>query len=144
MRLLDVNVLVYAHREDSPHHEPCRRYLTKLAAAPSIFGAPALTLSGFLRVSTHPRVFATPTPFADALSFVEALTDRPNFATIEPGPRHWSIFIDLIDATHAKGNLIPDAYLAAMAIETGSEWVTTDGDFARFPRLRSIDPRNAN
>lgn len=142
MRLLDVNVLVYAHRADSPHHEACRRFLECEASAPSVFGAPALVLSGFLRIATHPKVFEVPTPLDDALDFVGALTDRSNFTTVYPGPRHWSIFTDLLQATHARGNLIPDAYLAAIAVEQGSEWVTTDGDFARFEHLRTVDPLN--
>ena len=144
MRLLDVNVLVYAYRADSPHHEVCRGFLEHEAASPSVFGAPALALSGFLRVTTPPRVFAAPTPLDDALEFIAALTERANFLTIYPGARHWSIFADLLRATHARGNLVPDAYLAAMAIENGGEWVTTDGDFARFPNLRVVDPRTAS
>jgi hypothetical protein len=144
VRLLDVNVLVYAHRADSPHHDACRRFLEEEASSPSLFGAPALALSGFLRVTTHPRVFETPTPPHDAMEFVTALTDRPNFMTVYPGTRHWSIFADLLQATHSRGNLVPDAYLAAMAIESGGEWVTTDGDFARFPNLRTMDPRTAH
>jgi len=142
LRLLDVNVLVYAHRADSPHHDTCRRFLDDAVAGPALFGAPSLSLSGFIRVSTHPRVFETPTPLDDALSFVAALTERPNFVTVEPGPRQWTIFTDLLRTAHARGNLVPDAYLAAMAIETGSEWVTTDGDYARFTGLRTVDPRN--
>jgi len=81
----------------------------ELAKAPSLFGAPALALRGFLRVSTHSRAFAAPTPLDDALSFVDALTDRPTFAITEPGPRHWAIFVDLPESTHAKGNLVTDA-----------------------------------
>lgn len=144
MRLLDVNVLIYAHRADSPHHTACRRFVETQVAEPSLFGAPALTLSGFLRVSTHPRVFETPTPLDDALEFVDTLTGRANFVTVVPGARHWSIFTDLLRTAHARGNLVADAYLAAIAIETGSEWVTTDDDFARFEGLRIIDPRSVN
>ena len=107
-----------------------------------MFGVPALTLSGFLRVTTHPRIFEAPTPLDEALDFVDALTSRSYCATVQPGARHWSIFTDLLRTTHAKGNLVPDAYLAAMAIENGANWVTTDGDFARFPGLRTLDPRH--
>ena len=109
-----------------------------------MFGAPALALSGFLRVTTHPRIFAAPTPLSDALDFIAALTERANFLTVYPGARHSSIFADLLRATHARGNLVPDAYLAAMAIENRGEWVTTDGDFARFPDLRVLDPRTVS
>jgi predicted nucleic acid-binding protein len=54
---------------------------------------------------------------------------------VEPGPRHWDIFARLCTQNRARGNLVPDAYLAALAIESGSEWITTDGDYARFPGL---------
>ena len=141
MRLFDVNALVYAHRKDSPHHEACRSFLEREVNGPAMFGVTPPALSGFLRVSTHPRIFETPTPVSDALGFIEALTAQPNCAIVQPGSRHWSIFTDLIRATFARGNLIPDAYLAAIAIESGSEWITTDGDFARFPNLRTVDPR---
>lgn len=142
MRLFDVNVLVYAHRADSPHHDACREYLEAEATSPSMFGIPELALSGFLRIATHPRIFETPTPLDDALDFIDTLTGRSNCMTTQPGPRHWSIFTDLLRTSHARGNLVPDAYLAAMAIENGDGWVSTNSDFARFPGLRTIDPRN--
>lgn len=143
MRLFDVNVLVYAHRADADHHEACREFLDDTIADPASFGLTSLALSGFLRIVTHPRIFKAPTPLADALDFVAALRDQPQAIVIEPGPRHWDLFTSLSAQVAARGNLIPDAYLAAIAIESGSEWVTTDGDFARFPRLRWIDPRAA-
>lgn len=142
MRAFDVNVLVYAHRADSPHHDACRRFVEGETTGPSLFGVPALALSGFLRVTTHPRVFTTPSSLRDALDFVEALTARANCMIMHPGPRHWGVFVDLLLQSHGRGNLVPDAYLAAMAIETGSDWVTTDRGFARFPGLRTVDPRN--
>ncbi len=106
----------------------------------SAFGVADLVLSGFLRVVTHPRVFAPPTPLERALEFVESLRSQPNCMILGPGDRHWSIFTRLCREGDARGNLIPDAYLAALAIETGSELVTTDRDFARFPDLRWRPP----
>lgn len=137
MRLFDINVLVYAHRSDSQHHEACRQFLEATATAPSMFGVPTLALNGFLRVSTHPRVFETPTPLVDALELVGTLVERPNCATIEPGPRHWSIVTELLRDARVEGNLVPDAYLAAMAIENDDEWVTTDRDFGLLAGLHS-------
>ncbi len=66
--------------------------------------------------------------------------DRANCVVVEPGERHWEIFTRLCQDTHAKGNLIADAYLAALALESGSEWITTDRDYARFPGLRWRHP----
>lgn len=99
-----------------------------------------LVLSGFLRVVTHPRVFTDPTPPEDARSFVDALRGAPNCVATNPGPRHWGIFVGLCEAAGARGNLVPDAYLAALAVESGSEWVTTDRDFSRFPGLKWRHP----
>lgn len=143
MILPDVNILVHASREDSPRYAEMRSWLENLVFSESSFGLSDLVLSGFLRVVTHPRIFNPPTPLDDALAFVEALRGMPNCAPLVPGPRHWTIFTRLCRESAASGNLIPDAYLAALAIESGSEWVTTDRDFARFPGLRWTAPGRA-
>jgi toxin-antitoxin system PIN domain toxin len=138
--LPDVNVLVYAHREDSPHHAGCRQWVEAVVNGDEAYGLSELVLSGFLRVVTHPKVFSVPSPLADALEFTEQLRGRPNCVAVAPGPRHWGIFRALCIDAGAKGNLVPDAYLAAMAIESGCEWVTTDRDFSRFSGLRWRHP----
>lgn len=140
MILPDVNVLVYAHRRDAPRHEAYREWLQDAVSGPAPYGLSDLVLSGFLRVVTHPRVFADPTPLRDALAFVRTIRDRENRVTIAPGPRHWGIFRDLCEHAEVRGNLVPDAYLAALAIESGAEWITTDGDFRRFPGLKARHP----
>ena len=104
------------------------------------YGISDLVLAGFLRVVTHPRVFKTPTPLNQALTFARQLRDRPNCVVVEPGPRHWDIFTRLCQAAGARGNLVPDAWLAALAIESGCEWMTTDRDYARFQGLRWRTP----
>jgi uncharacterized protein len=98
-------------------------------------------LSGFLRVATHPKVFTKPSPPAKAMEFAEQLRGRPNCVPVAPGHRHWGIFRTLCADAGIKGNLVPDAYLAAMAIEAGCEWITTDRDFSRFKGLRWRHPR---
>jgi toxin-antitoxin system PIN domain toxin len=97
-------------------------------------------LSAFLRIVTHPRVFSTPTPLERALEFAAALRGQPNAVPVEPGVRHWDIFTRLCSQADAKGNLVADAYFAALAIESGSEWITTDRDYSRFPGLRWRHP----
>jgi toxin-antitoxin system PIN domain toxin len=99
-----------------------------------------LVLSGFLRVVTHPRIFSDPTPIDLATTFAEEIRGRPNCVAVNPGPRHWPIFAELCLKAGAKGNLVADAWLAAIAIESGSEWITTDRDYARFPGLRWRHP----
>jgi uncharacterized protein len=133
-------VLVHAHRGGTPEHERIGAWLEKVANGSAPFGLSTLVLSGMLRIVTHPRVFATPTPLDTAMEFVESLRTRPNCVQIAPGPRHWRIFADLCLATGATGNEIPDAYHAALAIESGSEWITTDRGFSRYEDLRWRHP----
>ena len=140
MILIDVNVLVYAHREDAPDHADFRRWLEEVANSRESYGMSDLVLSGFLRVVTHPRVFNPPTPLKAAVTFARELRDRPNCVPLAPGPRHWEIFEHLCRAARVKGNLVADAYLAALAMEHGSEWITTDSDYGRFPGLRWRHP----
>jgi uncharacterized protein len=131
----DVNVLVYAYREDAEDHDRYRAWLEGVAASEAPFGTVDVVLAGFLRTVTHPRVFDPPSPIHHALRFVEELEGRPNAVPIHPGPRHREIFTGLCRDAGVKGNLVADAYLAAVAIESGSEWITTDRDFARFRGL---------
>lgn len=140
MILLDVNLLVGAHRPDSPRHEAVRTWVEQTANAGSPFGVAGVVLSGFLRIVTHPRVFRAPTPIDIALDQVAALMARPTAARLEPGSRHWEIFRDLCARGRATGNLVPDAYIAALAIEQGAELATLDRGFGRFPGLRWQDP----
>lgn len=136
MLLVDVNVLVFAYREDAPDHPRVRRWLEELVSSDSAFGLSELVFSGFLRVVTHPRIFSPPSPLDHALAFGEVLRTQPNCTMVRPGPRHWDIFTRLCRESDARGNLVPDAYLAALAIESGCEWISTDRDFSRFPELR--------
>jgi toxin-antitoxin system PIN domain toxin len=140
MVLVDVNVLVYAHREDAERHADYRQWLEDLVNGDQDFGLSELVLSGFLRVVTHPRVFNPPSPLSAGLAFAQLLRQQPNAVTIAPGTRHWEIFASLCQSVGAKGNLVPDAYLAALAIESGSDWVTTDRDYSRFPGLKWRHP----
>ena len=139
----DVGVLVHAYREDAPDHERYLAWLEDVAASEAPFGLADSVLSGFLRVVTHPRVFDPPSPIHHALRFVQELRARPNATSIAPGARHWGIFTGLCRDAGAKGDLVAHAALAALAIESGSEWITTDRDFARFPGLRWRHPLDA-
>jgi hypothetical protein len=133
--LPDVNVLVHAHRSDSPHHTACRTWLEGTLASDQAYGVSELVLSGFVRVVTHPAVFDPPSTLAAALAFASEVATPDHAVRIAPGPRHWDIFARLCRESAARGNLVADAYLAALAIESGCEWISTDGDYARFPGL---------
>jgi toxin-antitoxin system PIN domain toxin len=136
----DVNVLVYAYRAEALDHDSYWRWLDSVANGDEAFALSSIVLSGFVRVVTHPRVFRPPSPIDDALRFAEDLLSPPNCIMIRPGPRHWDLFARLCRESGARGNLVPDAYLAALAIEAGCELITTDRDFARFKGLRSRHP----
>jgi toxin-antitoxin system PIN domain toxin len=140
MILLDVNVLIYAHRAEMPEHEAYGRWLTEVATGVEPFGLSEMALSGLVRIVTNPRVFKTPTPVKTAFEFVDRLRERPIAVIVSPGGRHWEIFRRLCEQAGAQGKLVADAYHAALAIEHGCEWITTDADFARFPDLRWRHP----
>ena len=140
MILPDVNILVHAYRTDAPRHQDYRDWLERQVNGPATFAMSELVLSGALRVLTHPRVFKTPSPTTQLIDEFARLLSQPNCMVVRPGPRHWPIFVELVTRAGARGNLVPDAYLAALAIESGSEWVTSDRDFARFPGLRWRHP----
>jgi hypothetical protein len=136
MMLPDVNILVYAYREDAPDHKRFKDWLQELVNGDEAYGMSDLVCSGLLRIVTHPAVFSPPSPITDALAFVEEVRSQPNCVVIAPGVRHWQIFTSLCQSSAVRGNLVPDTYFAALAIESGSEWITMDGDYARFPGLR--------
>lgn len=140
MILCDVNVLVYAFRADAPRHADYRAWLLERLSGDESVAVSELVLSGFVRVVTHPRVFLAPSPLAEAFAFADALRSHPSRVPVAPGERHWELFRRLCDSGAAKGNLVPDAYFAALALEAGCEWITTDRDYARFPGLRWRHP----
>ena len=140
MILTDVNVLVYAYRADAPGHPAYRKWVEDLINSDQAYGFSDLVLSGFLRVVMHPRIFNPPSDLASGIEFTQIIRSQPNAIPISPGARHWDIFTKLCEEANVKGNLIPDAYLAALAIESGSEWVTTDRDYSRFPGLKWRHP----
>lgn len=140
MLLPDVNVLIYAHRRESPEHERYAEWLTHLAEGPEPFALSELGASGFVRIVTNSRIWDDATPTDAALEFIERLRTRSNARLLTHGPASWDIFSRLCVAARARGKLVADAYHAALAIEHGCELVTVDSDFARFPGLRHRHP----
>lgn len=136
MILCDVGVLLSAMVERSPHHLVCKRELERVLATPEEMAQSELILAAVVRIGTNPRVFQ-PCPTAEeTFGFVDALRSPAAVARIAPGPRHWTIFRDLVLGGSIRGSDTTDAYLAALAMEHGCEWWTTDRGFARFPGLR--------
>jgi toxin-antitoxin system PIN domain toxin len=140
MRFPDINVMVYAHRDESPNHAACLRWLEELTNGTEAFGLPEPTQMGFLRIVTDRRIYDPPTSMREALRFLDEVKSSRSHQSVVPGPRHWQILSELCLTSDARGNLVPDAYLAALAIEADAELVSCDRDFARFPGLRWFDP----
>lgn len=136
MILPDVNVLLYAFRSDAENHAAHRTWLEGILNGEMAYGMSPQVLASVIRLATHPRIFARPDRLADAIAFAAVLLEQPHCQIIQPGPRHWDIFTALCRKANANGNLVKDAWFAALAIEAGCEWITTDRDFARFEGLR--------
>lgn len=140
MILPDVNVLLYAFRRDALDHSRHHDWLQSVASGPSAYGISPQVLSSFVRVATHARIFVMPSKVDEALAFCRALMEPRHCQLVQPGAQHWAIFADLCTRARVAGNLVQDAWFAALAIEHGCEWITNDGDFARFPGLRWRPP----
>jgi toxin-antitoxin system PIN domain toxin len=140
MILPDVNILIYANRQDVPQHAVCRAWLQSIVDGPTHFGISRLALSAFVRVTTNARAYRNPNTLEEAFRFCDALLARPHCQIVEPGERHWDIFKRLCDEADIRGPRVTDAWFAALAIEWGCEWITLDRDFARFPGLKWSAP----
>ena len=136
MLLLDVNIVLAAHRGDHPHHGDVRPWFDRLLAGDEPFTVPITVWASFLRLATNRRIFSVPTPRADAFSFMEATSAQPHHLLVGPGQRHLALLRRVCDEADATGDLVPDAVIAAVAVEHGCEIVTLDRDFARFASVR--------
>jgi toxin-antitoxin system PIN domain toxin len=137
---LDVNLLLYCFRSELPQHARARERVGALRSGDAPWAIPADVIAGFLRLSTNPRVFRTPSPMEESLRFVKALRASPSMLVLRPGGRHLDIFLTLCRTSQVRGKLVPDAWLAALAIEHGCTWWSCDRDFSRFADLDWIDP----
>lgn len=138
MYLLDVNVVLAAHRDDHPQHAAVRPWFDKLMASDDPFTVPLLIWASFLRLATNRRIFRVPTPRAEAWAFVETTATQPHHILLGPGPRHLTLLRRLCEEGDAVGDLVPDAVIAAVAVEHGCAVATLDRDFARFPSVRHL------
>lgn len=140
MILPDVNVLVLAHRADQDEHTPVRGWLERQINSDRPFALADIAVAGFLRIVTNPRIYHRPTSLETAVAFIDGLVDQPTCVPVAAGARHWTILRGLLRDADARANLVPDAHLAAVAIEHGATVATRDRGFARFPGVPSIDP----
>ena len=140
MKLPDVNLLIYAVDETSPHHDRARRWLDAALSETEPVGFAWSALIGFVRLSTRAQILANPVPVAKAFDIVEAWLSQPCALILHPTERHLAILRGLIEPLGTAGNITSDAHLAALAIEHGAELCSADADFSRFPGLRWINP----
>lgn len=140
MKVLDVNVVLAAHRHDHPQFRPARPWLDRLLASREQFSVTDLVAGSFVRLATNRRIFVTPTPVAEAFAYLRALRQQPGHTVVSPGPGHLDLFERLCRASDAAGDLAADAQLAAITVEHGGELVSFDRDFARFADLRWTRP----
>lgn len=140
MRCVDTNVLVYAYRADLPENQTYRVLLEQWANDDQPLGIPDVVTSGFVRIMTNRRVFREPTSPAEAWAAVDALLRAPATIALRAGSRHWDLFRQLAADIDARGNDVPDAYLAAYAVENNATFLSADRGFARFGRLRWRHP----
>jgi uncharacterized protein len=138
--LIDVNILVYAHAKSSPRHAAARHWLDQQLSGAAPVGLPWASLLGFLRLVTNPRVFTQPATMSDAWQQVRDWLSCEPVWTPQPTERHASILNQLFALPGMQANLVPDAHLAALAIEHGLTLCSVDGDFARFSGLRWLNP----
>lgn len=138
--VLDVNVVVAAHRADHPQHEPVRHWFDNLLGGDEPFSTPALVWTSFLRLVTNRRVFPVPSPLPDAFAFLDATRAQPHYLSLEPGPRHLTLVRRMCEESGATGDMVPDAVLGAVALEHGASIASLDRDFARFPSLTWVRP----
>ena len=128
MILPDVNVLIYAFRVDAERHTEYRGWLESVINGPAAYGIAPQVLGSVVRICTHPRIHARPSRVRDAFEYCRVILEQPNATVVTPGQRHWEIFEALCGESKATGNLVQDAWFAALAVESGSEWITTDRD----------------
>jgi toxin-antitoxin system PIN domain toxin len=138
---VDTNILVYAHREDSPFHAAALKRLAELAEAPATWGIPWPCVHEFLAIVTHPRIYAPPTPLARALEQVDAWLASPSLVMLMESEAHWPTLRMLLSESSVSGAKTHDARIAALCRQHGvRELWTVDRDFSRFSEIPVINP----
>ncbi len=140
MILVDANVLLYAHHPRAEAHERCRAWIEQAFSGEEPIAIAWITVLAFVRISTTPRVFEQPLLASEALAAVASWLERPSVSVLEAGEACWEIFRELVVQAQVTGPLVMDAFLAALALENGATLATTDRDFARFPKLKLVNP----
>lgn len=140
MILIDANLLLYAYDAEHERHQAARDWLERSLAGDEPIRIPLVVTLAFVRIGTNPAVFRVPLGAAEAVRIVQSWLERPGVELGLPTDRHWTTMHRLVTEGQARGPLVMDAHLAALAIEHGATLCTTDRDFARFEGLRFRNP----
>lgn len=143
MILVDANLLLYAYNATSPLHAAARRWIESAFGGPRPVRLAWVTVLAFLRIGTNPRAFPNPLALDEATGIVSEWLSLPAVDVLDPTERHWPMLAELLPIAQARGPLVMDAHLAALAIEHGATLCSTDRDFSRFPNLvweNPLDP----
>jgi toxin-antitoxin system PIN domain toxin len=140
VKLVDLNVLLYAVNRDTAHHRVAKRWLEQALSGDETIGIPWVVLLGFLRIATSRRVFPSPLEPEQAIAIVDGWLARPNVTPVGPGEAHWGTLRGVLAQVGTAGNLTTDAHVAALALEVGAEVCSTDADFARSAGVRWVNP----
>ena len=140
MTLVDANLLLYAYDELSAHHGLSLQWLEARLSSGQPLRFALVTLLAFVRIASDRRIYSRPLPPADACAIVENWLAQPNVQLLQPGPRTWVLLSRLCNEGQARGPMVMDAHLAALALEHGASIATTDRDFLRFPNLKVVNP----
>jgi uncharacterized protein len=138
--LVDANILIYATNAEADQHAESHKWLDGKIGGTAPVGLPWPSLLAFLRIATNPRAFRRPLTMAAAWDQVSTWLSAEPVWTPEPTERHAAVLGQLLGLPGVYGNLVTDAHLAALAIEHGLTLCSTDGDFARFPKLTWLNP----
>jgi toxin-antitoxin system PIN domain toxin len=141
VKVVDLNLLLYAINVDAPHHERARAWWEETLSGEEPVGLAWIVVLGFLRLATRKGLFPQPLTCEQALDVAEEWIRHSAVVLLPPGERHWSVLRTLLEDAGTAGNLTTDAHLAALAIEYDATLCSTDNDFARFrPLLRFVNP----
>jgi len=140
MKLLDVNILLYAVNEDAPLHHRARPWLESVLSGTESVALSWNVLLAFMRLSTRPAIFPRSLTLEECFGVIESWLEQPCVILIHPTEKHIRILKDLLLPFGSGGNLSSDAHLAALALEHGTELCSCDADFGRFPGLRWLNP----
>lgn len=140
MKISDANLLLYAYNESAAQHRRAKEWIEERMSSPEIFGLSWQIITAFLRISTNAKAFPLPFTLEEAIEIVKDWLAQPQVKILTPTEKHWKIFSALIIEGQTNGAVMMDAHLAALAIEHGAVLATTDRDFARFSKLKTINP----